>query len=155
MKKSILVLALFGALFFTTNTVSAKGVIVYSNGEKIEVSRELPDSITVNDEHVNLGVMYEQFSIFWIPMWNYGETKYVLINDKEDTYYDLDEDEIEMLRTEFSIDIPEKPTIGFWNKTGGKLIWMVVIALILFGWRSKNDDDDDEVEASQQEAEQQ
>ena len=156
MKKSILVLALFGALFFTTNTVSAKGVIVYSNGEKIEVSRELPDSITVNNEHVNLGVMYEQFSIFWIPMWNYGETKYVLINDREDTYYDLDEDEIEMLRTEFSIDIPEKPTIGFWNKIGGKLIWIAVIALILFGWRSKNDDNDDEVEAPQQEeAEQQ
>jgi len=89
MKKVVLTLSLVGALFFAANTASARGIIFYSNGEKVEAVKQLPDSAIINDEHVNLGVMYKQFSIFWIPMWNYGETKFVLINDKKDTYYDL------------------------------------------------------------------
>ena len=134
MKKTILTLALFSALFLTANTASAKGVIFYSNGEKVEVVKTLPEDAILDDAHVNLGVMYEQFAIFWVPMWNYGETKYVLINDKKDTYYDLSEEDVEMLRTEFNIDVPQKPSIGFWNKIGGKLIWCVVILVAIYGW---------------------
>jgi hypothetical protein len=132
MKKTILTLALFSALFLTANT--AKGVIFYSNGEKVEVVKTLPEDVIIEDAHFNLGVMYEQFAIFWIPMWNYGETKYVLINDKKDTYYDLSEEDVEDLCTEFNIDVPKKPTIGFWNKIGGKLIWCVVIVAAIYGW---------------------
>ena len=57
--------------------------------------------MVIDNAHVNLGVMYEQFSIFWIPMWNYGETKFVLVNDKKDTYYDLSAEEIQTLKTDF------------------------------------------------------
>ncbi len=154
MKKVILVFALFGALFFTTNTASAKGIIVYSNGEKIEVIQELPDSIIIDNNHVNLGVMYEQFSIFWIPMWNYGETKFVLINDKEDTYYDLSAEDIEMLKTEFNIDVPESPSIGFWNKTGGKIIWIVLLLVVLWGFKPsrKGNDNNDRIGGAENQA---
>jgi hypothetical protein len=147
MKKVILAFTLFAALFLTASTVSAKGIIVYSNGEKMEEIAKLPDDAVVdNGEHVNLCVMYEQFSIFWIPMWNYGETKYVLLNDKKDTYYDLSEEGIEMLKTDFNIDVPEKPTIGFWNKIGGKLIWIAVIVVIIYSWmRSRKDNDEAEI----------
>ena len=142
MKKVILTFVLFGALFFTVNTVSAKGLIIYSNGEKIETVKELPDSIVIDNSHVNLGVMYKQFSIFWIPMWNYGETKYVFVNDKKDTYYDLSAEDIQTLKTEFNMDIPENPTIGFWNKTGGKLVWIALIIIaIIGGWSSRKDND--------------
>jgi hypothetical protein len=142
MKNAIFTLALFSALFFTASPVSAKGVIIYSTGEKVEIFKELPDDATIDDAHVNLGVMYEQFSIFWIPIWNYGETKYVLINDQEDTYWDVDTETIEQLRTEFNVDVPEKPSIGFWNKTGGKIIWIIVIAAAIAGWRLSRKDDD-------------
>ena len=90
MKKVLLALTFFGALFLTTTTASAGGVIIYSNGEKVEVVSKLPAEAVIDNSHVNLGVMYEQFAIFWIPVWNYGDVKYVLINDKGDTYYDLD-----------------------------------------------------------------
>ena len=141
MKKVILTLSIIGALFFTANSVSAKGVIIYSNGEKIEEVKQLPDSAIVNDEHVNLGVMYKQFSIFWVPMWNYGETKYVLINDKKDTYFDLTPEEFEMLKTEFNVDVPKTPVIGFWNKTGGKIIWGALILAAIAGWWTSRKDD--------------
>ncbi|GHT11330.1 hypothetical protein FACS189426_13070 [Bacteroidia bacterium] len=153
MRKVIFTLTLLGGLFFAANSVSAKGIIFYSYGEKIEVAQKLPPEATVNEgeEHVNLGVMYEQFSIFWIPMWNYGETKYVLINDEKDTYYDLDAEDITMLKTDFNIDFPQKPTIGFWNKIGGKIIWGAVILAAIFGWwTTRKDNDDDEAEIPNQ-----
>jgi len=128
MKNIVLALTLFGALFFTASTVSAKGVILYSNGPKIDVVQQLPAEITINKEHVNLGVMYKQFSIFWIPIWNYGTTEYVLINDKEDTYFDVDAKELETLRTKFNVTIAETPSISFWNKIGGKILILALIA---------------------------
>ena len=141
MKKVILSLTLFVALFFTANTALAKGIIIYSNGEKIETVKKLPDSVVINNEHVNLGVMYKQFAIFWVPMWNYGETKSVLVNDKKDTYYDLGEEDIKTLKTEYSVDVPNKPVIGFWNKTGGKIIWGIFIFVAILGWWTSRKDD--------------
>jgi len=149
MKKVILTLSLFGAMFFSVSSVSAKGIIFYSNGEKIEVVKKLPDDAVMDDgEHVNLGVMYNQFSIFWIPMWNYGETKYVLINDAKDTYYDLDAEDLEMIRSDFNVKISDKPSIGFWNKIGGKLIWGLLIVAAGFGyWTTRKDDEEAEIPA--------
>ena len=145
MKKTILTISLFIAIFFSAISVSAN-VIIYSNGEKVEVVKELPEDAVLDGEHVNLGVMYNQFSIFWIPMWNYGETKYVLLNDAKDTYYDLDAEDLEMLRSEFNIKISDKPSIGFWNKIGGKIIWILVIALVIFVyWVTRKDNEDAEI----------
>jgi len=155
MNKKILSLVLFIALFFMANTASARGVIIYSNGEKIEVVKELPDEAVVgtDNEHVNLGVMYSQFSIFWIPIWNYGETKYVLVNDKKNTYYDVDEEDIDMLKTEFNVEVPPMPAISFWNKTGGKLVWGVLILAIIFGNLLTRNKNNEKVETPNQEAE--
>jgi len=146
MKKVILSLTLFVALLFTANNASARGLIIYSNGEKIEVVKQLPDSAIIDGTHVNLGVMYKQFSIFWIPMWNYGDTKFVLVNDKKDTYYDLDKENIETLKTEFNVNVPDNPAIGFWNKIGGKIIWgVLIIAAICGWWISRKDNEDAEI----------
>jgi hypothetical protein len=136
------------ALFFTTNTASA-GVFIYSNGEKIDVVMQLPDSLVLDEGHVNLGVMYDQFSLFWIPLWNYGETRFVLINDSEDYYYDLDEEDIQMIEAEFGIDIPEKARIGFWNKIGGKLVAIAIIVGIMLFRSRGGKEEDDEVEENE------
>lgn len=135
MKKLILTSLLFGAILFSATDVSARGVIIYSNGEKIEVVKEVPADIQlIEEEHVNVGVMYEQFSIFWVPMWNYGETVYVLVNDAGDTYWDLSAEEVQYLNEEHAMELPETPVIGFWNKIGGKIIWAAVILFALWGW---------------------
>jgi len=131
------------ALFFTTNTALA-GVFIYSSGEKIDIVMELPDSLIIDDEHVNLGVMYNQFSLFWIPLWNYGETKFVLTTEEMDYYYDIDEEDIKVLKDDFGIDIPKKPRIGFWNKIGGKLVAIaVIVGIILFRSRDSNEEDEE------------
>jgi hypothetical protein len=157
MKKVIFTLTLLGGLFFAASAVSARGVIIYSNGEKVEVTKTLPDSISIDDKHVNLGVMYEQFSIFWVPMWNYGETKYVFLNEEENLYYDAEEEYLRYLRDELKINVPQEPSIGFWNKIGGKMIWAVVLALIIYGSlpsrKREKKDDGEEAETPQQEQE--
>jgi len=136
MKKSLLALTLFGAMLFTTKTAFAADIpIIYSSGQKIEMVSKLSEEAILNDEHVNLAVMYDQFAIFWIPVWNYGEVKYVLVNDKKDTYYDLEdlEIDIEMLKEEFDLNVPNTPSISFWNKIGGKIVWAALIGVIVFG----------------------
>lgn len=122
---AILILFSIGSL----QKIEAKGVIVYGLGETVSKTQDLPEECTLGDEHVNLGVMYEQFSLFWMPIWNYGDVQYVLLNDKEDTYWDLDEEMIETLKSDFGAEMDETPSIPFWTKVGGKPI---IILLILF-----------------------
>ena len=156
MKKIIFTLALSCALVFAAQSVSARGVIFYSTGEKLEITQELPEDFTFeNGEHLNLGVLYNQFSIFWIPVWNYGETKWVYTNDKRDSYDDdVTAEELEMFRTEYGYDIPETPQIGSWNRIGGKIVWgVVILALVVFSWlfRDKKKATAAEGEGAQQE----
>jgi len=126
--------------------------IIYSSGEKIEVVNKLPEDVVINGKHVNLGVMYKQFSIFWVPMWNYGETKYVLVNDGKKTYYDLDADDLKNLKSEFKVKFKDKPTIGFWNKTGGKIIWGFIILVVCFAyWTTRNDNEKAEIPQAESE----
>lgn len=148
MKKLIFTIVLCGALALTASPASARGVIIYSNGEKIEVVKELPADVEIiEEEHVNVGVMYNQFSIFWIPMWNYGETVYVLVNDDKDTYYDLSAEDVEFLNDEYALELPLEASIGFWNSIGGKLIWGAVILFLLWGWWSSRKDKEEEAAA--------
>ena len=70
----------------------------------------------------------------------------MLINDKKDTYYDLDKEDIEALKSEFNVKISDKPSIGFWNKVGGKIIWaLVIIATFCSWWFTRKDDEEAEI----------
>lgn len=133
MKKLTLTFVLSLSLFFTLHSASAAGVIIYGNGEKIEMAQEFPAEVVIDDEHVNLGVMYEQFSIFWVPIWNYGKTEFVFVNDTNDTYWELTAEDVETLKSEYAVEIPAEPTIGFWNRIGGKLVWGAVILALIWG----------------------
>jgi hypothetical protein len=140
MKKVILTISLFVVLCFMANNASAKIVFLYSNGEKVDLVEKLPEDAMLDNEHVNLGVMYSQFSMFWLPLWNYGETKYVLINDRKNTYFDLSAEDLEILKSDYNIDIPENYTIGFWDRVGGKLcLCALIIVIAILGIRSRSD----------------
>ncbi len=133
MKKNLSVLMLLAGMLLLPDLASAKGIpIVYSNGQKITVAQSLPDSVQINGEHVNFAVSFNQFAIFWIPMWNYGETKPVLLTDSKTTYYDIEEEDATYLE-QFGIDAGKTPKIPFWDRIGGKLIWGPLVLLILWG----------------------
>ncbi len=154
MKKFFFIFLFLGTTFFSFSEASARGVIIYNNGEKIEVTQELPADLMLEEwgieEHVNVGVKYDQFAIFWVPMWNYGETKHVLVNDEKDIYYDLSAEEIAYLNETYGLDISDEPRIGFWNKIGGKLIWGALLLFILWGSFGRKKDEDGEAALAQE-----
>jgi hypothetical protein len=133
MKNVLLTFCFLVVFVFSAETVSARGVIVYSTGPHFETKQKLPVEETIDGKHVNFGVAYDQFSIFWIPIWNYGETEYALITDDGENAYSMDQESLQYLKEQYDIDTNSTPSISFWNKIGGKLIWIAVILLIIWG----------------------
>lgn len=133
MKKLILILFLIlGAT--SIQEIQAKGVIIYHTGPQLETTHELPsDALLDDDTHINIGIMYNQFGLFWMPIWNYSEPQYVLVSDDEKTYWDYDEDEIKKFAKEFNIELPEKPEPSLWNKIGLKPVILILVILIIWG----------------------
>lgn len=127
---------------FSITKVNAKGVIFYSTGETVEKVMDLPqrEEFTLQTEdgrliHANLGIMHEQFSIFWVPLWNYGKEKYVLYNDTKQgeydyTYCDLTRDDVAYLQSQFG-GIPVVPELSFWTVYGGKIVAVIILLVLL------------------------
>lgn len=127
--KKAQILLLFFLLIGSAQTVSAKGLFVYHAGPKGSTIEQLPADAQVDGTHVNLGVIYEQFGLFWLPVWNYGETRYVLLSDDEETYWDMDDETLQSVKTDYSLDLPDTPEIPLWQKIGLK---PVIILFLIF-----------------------
>ncbi|NDW08912.1 hypothetical protein [Dysgonomonas sp. 520] len=131
MKKLIIFLSL---ILFVSISQKADAQVVYHNGPAVSVLEKLPDSVKINGgQHVNFGISYEQFGLFWLPLWNYGEVKYALISDDENSYWDLTEEDIELLKSEYNMDIKDKPEIPFWTKVGLKPVIILLLLFIIWG----------------------
>lgn len=128
MQKFIFTLVLFLSTCIYSQ-IQAKGVIIYNNGPKVEVVKDLPADCIIEKDHVNLGVMYDQFGLFWLPVWNYGTPQYVLISDNEETYWEVTDEDIEYLKNEYNIGTLNSPEPSLWNKIGLKPVF---VALIIF-----------------------
>ena len=134
-----------GSLFFLAcaNTTQAKGFLFFSWGTEVCQVHELPKDYMIETSeygkiHVNIGVIYDEFSIFWIPTWNWNVDTYVLLPDNYDTlnkgnyvFYNIDKEELSKIRQMVG-DLPEKPELSFWRSIGGKLITFPVILYFLF-----------------------
>ena len=108
--------------------------LLFDYGTDIVKIQELPQTsdFDIDYHHVDLGIYHGQFSIFGIPIWNYGDEKYVLYrkNSSNDyTYYELDFEEIYTLHELF--DIPLTPKLPFWDKYGVKLLVILIIMTII------------------------
>lgn len=138
-------------LFFTallsvlSLSISAKGriPILYGAGETVTKVLDLPTTeefqIQTEDgmwHHANLGILHDQFSLFYIPLYNYGIEKYVLYTDEkvgeyDYTYADLSREEIRYIQDEVE-EIPLKPELPFWDVWGGKILaWVIFQVLYL------------------------
>lgn len=125
---------------------SAKGLIIYSNGEELKTLHELPEEAKMDDgTHVNLGVHYESFSLFWMPVWNYGEYKYALVNDAEDTWYELSEEELKALATEYKLDLPATPELPLLTQIGLKPVIIIVVLFFIVSYFLPNEEEEEPV----------
>ncbi|MDU1890987.1 MAG: hypothetical protein E6767_09880 [Dysgonomonas sp.] len=133
MKKLLLILSLLFACAIWQKA-DAKGVIVYHDGPKFRILKELPADQKVDGKHVNLGVAFEQFGLFWMPVWNYGETQYALVSDDEETAWSLDDEAIAHYDKEFNLNLAGAPSIPLWDKIGIKPLLVILLLLIIWGY---------------------
>lgn len=145
MNLKTLILSLLFVLTCTSASAKGRIPIVYSSGEEIEKVFDLPlrDEFTLVDDdgsqyHGDLGILHEQFSVFWIPLYNYGTPKYVLYTEEaageyDYLYIDLEDEDIAYLQGEFG-GIPSSPELPFWDVYGGKLlaIFLLIVLGIIF-----------------------
>lgn len=136
-------LILCSILFLSARPAQAKGgiPIIYSSGEDIVKVKDLPlrEEFQIQAEDgnwypANLGIKHKQFSLVFIPLYNYGEEEYVLYTDKkvgntDYTYVDLTPDDIEYLQSEIG-GIPSTPELPFWDVWGGKLLVLALIIIL-------------------------
>jgi hypothetical protein len=141
--RTIKLLFLFS--FFTfclINSAQAKGIPipVSFGGEKINEILNLPnDSTTMysNGSYLNIACIYKQFSILWIPIWNWDEEYCISIEGSKDHYGEkIDKERAEEIAKIYDLKLPSASP-SFWNKFGGKLIILALLALILSGAFSK------------------
>ena len=139
--KKILTLALFASFIFCfANKAEAKGIPipVSFGGEKFNTIMDLPNTEEFTDDkgnYVNIGVLYKQLSLVWVPMWNW-EVQYCLtIEGKDDECYYATKEEVEEFAGEYftanNIELPDASP-SFWNRIGGKIVWLLVIGFFIF-----------------------
>ena len=150
MKKIYLTLcaAFVLALGLLTESAEARrATILYGHGPEFQKMYDLPDSVTLDNGHtLQFGVGFEQFSLFYVPIWNYGERQYAVYDAADKTIYTLDDEDIDGFATEYGWDLPKDPKLSFWNRIGGKLILLLVIAAIggYYWWKQNQDDTTEE-----------
>lgn len=134
MKKFILFIFMVFCLGAMQN-LEAKGVLIYHDGPKLETIEKLPADAKMDDgTHFNIGIMYKQFGLFWMPVWNYSDAQYVLVSDNEKVYYDLNKEELAEVCQEFNVELKDNPSPSMWNKIGLKPVLVLLAIGIIWGY---------------------
>lgn len=109
-------------------SAEAKGVIVYSAGDAIDLVEDLPDTLHAEiglPEQVDIGWMHFKFTLFWMPFFGSPEGQYVLY--KDDTYYELTAEEAQQIAALAGRELPEVYSPPFYTQYWG---WAVALLLI-------------------------
>ena len=103
MKHLKFLFALGGILFLSCQTVSARGL-------------KIPFNIA-----------------YLLPLYIEKEPRLVGYCEKEDTYYELTEEQLATILKENNLDGEKLNKIGFYSRYGGKAVGLLIIALIIWG----------------------
>lgn len=141
MKKFFLCCALLIASTAVTEQAAARVSVLYGNGPEFQQMFNLPDSLKSEAGNpLEFGVGFEQFSVFYVPIWNYGTTEYAVYDATARMIYSLDEEDVLTFKEEYGWELPTKPELSFWNRLGGKLILLAVLAAAAAVWLMKHKD---------------
>lgn len=128
---------------FTTNVVSAKLKILFGRINKIEIVADLPDTekyaVSIGSkEYLDLARVHQEYNIAWIiPVWVTQEPKLVLAKKESDEYLELTNEQLDQVVSENKLNKESLLQPGFYTKYGGKLLVLLIIGLILYGFFSK------------------
>ena len=87
-----------------------------------------PFSEIHDGRHFDPGYRYKQMRILFVPIWNYDEQWCGYVGDSRQ-YLNISKDKLDALASEAGINLPATPSLTFWETCGGKIVFLVVIAL--------------------------
>lgn len=126
--RTSLFIALFSFIF--NFQASAKMPVFFQVGaEHVYKAQDLPDTDYFQLEdgtYMDLGVFSKQFTIFFIPLWNY-DVEWCGYVGNDDELITLTEENLTEIAQEAGITIAETPSLPFWPSIGGKLLFLVII----------------------------
>ncbi|WP_147473934.1 hypothetical protein [Chryseobacterium nematophagum] len=104
--------------------------------EKIQPIQELPTDSEIQKlvgQKVNLSYINTEYGILWMSIWN-TNGRYVLSDISNNSYFEIDTQEAKILKEKHDFDVTtaENP-LSFWKKIGGKLVFFILIALLIWG----------------------
>ncbi|MCH2034513.1 MAG: hypothetical protein MK202_13465 [Tenacibaculum sp.] len=142
--KKIVLLITFTVLFANEAFAKRGRIPVCIPCEKLELVKDLPndENLKEGSDYLNLGYLYEEYGAVWVPAWN-TQGKYVLINEDKTVYYEITDAQLAELKSTYSLELATHP-LSFWSKIGGKLVFLVVIGLIIWGKISPDKDEDED-----------
>ena len=86
-------------------------------------------------QYVDAGFCYQQFTLFFIPIWNYDQKWCGYIGSQEQ-YLDIHKAGLVALANsggESSFNLLSKPPkLPFWDAIGGKLVFGVIFLVLIF-----------------------
>ena len=135
MKHLKFLFALGGILFLSCQTVSARGLkIPFGDREVLTKVADLPDTEeyqTDDGNYIDLATFHQEFNIaYLLPLYIEKEPRLVGYCEKEDTYYELTEEQLATILKENNLDGEKLNKIGFYSRYGGKAVGLLIIALI-------------------------
>lgn len=98
--------------------------------ESLQTVQELPEDSELNTspaEKLHIGYLNDEYGLLWMALWN-SEGRFVLSDESNTTYYDIDPETEAYLKESHGFDIKTADNpLSFWKKMGGKLVFIVVI----------------------------
>lgn len=137
--KSLKLLLLPGILlFFTFQTVSARARIPLGDREVLNKVADLPDTGAHKTEagnYIDLATYHQEFNIAYIlPLYIEKEPRLVSYCEKEGTYYELTDEQLATILAGNQLDGKKLNRLGFYTRYGGKILGLVLLALIIRGF---------------------
>ena len=102
-------------------------------GEKLVKIAELPDAdrFRNSDGHYfDIGTIYKQVTLFWIPVWNYDIRWTGYANESQ--YVELDRSELRRLADIAKVRFPPDIELPFRDRYGGKIL--ILLGFSAFHW---------------------
>ncbi|MET6998161.1 hypothetical protein [Chitinophaga defluvii] len=132
----VIVALLFSVTVFFAHEARAGIPIVYGSADKIVKVADLPQNeqyetkLDGKPTHFDIGYMYTKSHIMWIP-YNTSNGKFVGYVDG-DNYLELTPEDIQQITAQEKITLAGS-YVSFWDKTGGRIVFGLIILLILYG----------------------
>ena len=128
-----------GLILLTFTPRAHAGIPIFWSygGESYVKVAELPnieDYKTSNGKYYDVGYRYKQFSLFFVPVWNYDKQWCGYI-DKEQ-FIELTEPEVMELARASGVKLPKNVSLPFWEEWGGKLLFLSGLGVYFYISRS-------------------